>query len=283
MRPTRSALYMPGANERALDKARGLDCDAVIFDLEDAVAPDAKDAARSAVEQAVGEGGYGHRERVLRINGLDTPWWRDDVAAAVRMGVDALLIPKVETQDQLDQVRSVLLGGPGVPVLWIMVETPLGVLNVRALVEDNADIAVLVMGTSDLTKELRARHTDDRQPMLPALGHCLLVARACERIILDGVHLDFRNQESFHAACVQGRDLGFDGKTLIHPTQVDVCNEVFGPSAAEIEDATQVRIAWENARAEGKGVAVLDGRLIENLHAAEADRVLAFAQALAER
>lgn len=283
MRLRRSVLYMPGANARAMAKARELDCDAIIFDLEDAVAPDAKADARRAVAAALGEGGYGYRERILRINGLDTPWGDADLAAALELGVDGVLVPKIERQGQLDEVHRALETGDTLPALWIMIETPAGVLNCEPLIADNPAVEVLVMGTSDLTKELRARHTDDRLPMLPALGHCILVARAHGRVILDGVHLDFRNEATFRVACSQGRDLGFDGKTLIHPSQVDICNATFGPSRAEIEDARRIKAAWSEAQQAGKGVAVVDGRLVENLHAAEADRVLAFAEALARR
>jgi len=283
MRPRRSVLYMPGANTRALEKARGLDCDSIIFDLEDAVAPDAKSVARDAVAAAVAEGGYGSRERVLRINALDTPWGEADLAAALKMDVDAVLVPKIEDQQQLDQVYKAFDRVDSHTTLWIMVETPRGVLRCERLIADNPRVAVLVMGTSDLTQELRARHTQDRQPMLAAFGHCLLVARAHDRVILDGVHLDFRNESTFRAACVQGRELGFDGKTLIHPSQIDICNEVFGPSDAEVEDARFVKAAWDEAQRAGKGVAVVGGRLVENLHAVEADRVLAFADVIANR
>ena len=283
MRPRRSVLYMPGANARALEKARGLDCDSIIFDLEDAVAPDAKTAARSAVAAALEEGGYGSRERVLRINGLDTPWGEADLTAALGMDIDAVLVPKIEAQQQLDQISAAVDRADSSITLWIMVETPRGVLQCERLIADNPRIAVLVMGTSDLTQELRARHTEDRLPMLSALGHCLVVARAHDRVILDGVHLDFRNESTFRTVCLQGRELGFDGKTLIHPSQIDICNEVFGPSDAEVDDARLVKAAWDEAQRAGKGVAVVDGRLVENLHAVEADRVLALATAIAGR
>ena len=283
MRPRRSVLYMPGANARALEKARGLDCDSIIFDLEDAVAPDAKTAARSAVAAALEEGGYGSRERVLRINGLDTPWGEADLAAALVMDIDAVLVPKIEAQQQLDEISAAFDRADSSITLWIMVETPRGVLQCERLIADNPRVEVLVMGTSDLTQELRARHTEDRLPMLAALGHCLLVARAHDRVILDGVHLDFRNESTFRAVCLQGRELGFDGKTLIHPSQIDICNEVFGPSDAEVDDARLVKAAWDEAQRAGKGVAVVDGRLVENLHAVEADRVLALVAAIAGR
>lgn len=270
VRPRRSALYMPGANARAIEKARSLPCDVVILDLEDAVAPDAKAAARAQVAAAVAAGGFGRREVVIRVNGLDTPWGREDLEMAAASACDAVLLPKVERAPDLD------VGKP----LWCMVETPLGVLRAEAIAAAER-VACLVMGTSDLTKDLRACHTDDRAPMLPALGHCLLAARAYGRAILDGVHLDLDDEAGFARACAQGRALGFDGKTLIHPKQIAAANAAFGPSEAEVEHARRVVAAFEAATREGKGVAVLDGRLVENLHVAEARRVLALAEALA--
>lgn len=283
-RPRRSVLYMPGANERAMDKARSLDCDAIIFDLEDAVATSAKAGARGAVATAVGAGGYGHRELVVRVNGLDTPWGADDLAAVAGLPIDALLFPKVESAGQVAQIEAAALAA-GAPELsiWLMIETPLGVLDVRAIVEAGTRLGCLVMGTSDLVKELRATHTESRTNLDYALQHCLLAARAGGLDILDGVHLDFRNAESFRLACAQGRAMGFDGKTLIHPSQIDDANQAFGYDTDAIADARRILDAWQAAQAEGKGVAELDGRLIENLHAAEAERILAFAAALAAR
>jgi citrate lyase subunit beta/citryl-CoA lyase len=284
LRPRRSVLYMPGANERAMDKARTLDCDGIIFDLEDAVAAGAKSTARQSVERMVSEGGYGHRELVVRVNGLDTPWGPDDVAMAAGLPVHALLFPKVERAAQLGEIEAAVdaAGGTGLP-LWVMIETPLGVLDVREVVAGSDRVRVLVMGTSDLVKELRATHIESRQNLSLALQHCLLVARAAGLDILDGVHLDFRNLDSFEAACRQGRAMGFDGKTLIHPSQIDLANSVFGFSGEAVADARAVLEVWQAAQAAGKGVAELDGRLIENLHAAEAERVLAFAAALEAR
>jgi citrate lyase subunit beta/citryl-CoA lyase len=280
----RSMLYMPGANQRALEKARSIDCDGVIFDLEDAVSADAKATARANVVAALERGGYGHRELVVRVNGLDTPWGADDVAAVAGGPVHAVLFPKVETRAQIDVLMAAMdaAGGGSVP-LWFMVETPRAVLDVRALAAHCAGLEVLVMGTSDLVKELRARHTEARTNLAYALQHCVLVARAQGLDVLDGVHLDFRNQQAFRAACEQARAMGFDGKTLIHPSQVETANEIFGFGEDAVAHARRVLEAWERARAEGKGVAVLDGSLVENLHAAEAERVLAFAQALAAR
>lgn len=284
IRPRRSVLYMPGANARALDKARTLPCDAIILDLEDAVAADAKAVARDQVVAAVSEGGYGYRELIVRVNGLDTPWGADDVQAVAGLPVQGLLFPKVETTAQIDDILAAVdaAGAQSLP-LWFMVETPQGVLNIRDLALRTKRLSCLVMGTSDLVKELRARHTESRVNIAYALQHCVLVARACSLDILDGVHLDFRNQVSFRSACEQARAMGFDGKTLIHPTQVDLANEVFGYDAEAVTEARAVLAAWEAAQAEGKGVAVLDGKLIENLHAAEAQRTLAFAEALSTR
>ena len=283
-RPRRSVLYMPGANVRALEKARALDCDSVIFDLEDAVAVDAKQSARQRVVEAIEQGGYGHREVVVRVNGLNTEWGAADVAAFASLGVDALLFPKVESRAQVrDIVAAVDTAGGGQIPLWLMIETPLGVLDVRAVAMSSSRVQCLVMGTSDLVKELRSRHTESRSNLDYALQHCVMVARSTGLDILDGVHLDFRNLDSFRIACEQGRDIGFDGKTLIHPSQIDIANQTFGYSADEAEHARAVIGVWREAQAQAKGVAVLDGQLIENLHVAEAERVLAFSQWLTNR
>jgi citrate lyase subunit beta/citryl-CoA lyase len=282
--PRRSVLYMPGANQRAMDKARSLPCDGIIFDLEDAVAESAKADARQAVAGMVEAGGYGYRELVVRVNGLDTPWGAEDVAVAARLPISALLFPKVESEGQLREIETAVddAGGRALP-LWLMIETPRGVLDVRAVAASSPRVRCLVMGTSDLVKELRARHTPNRENLSFALQRCVLAARSLGIEVLDGVHLDFRNLESFERVCEQGRDMGFDGKTLIHPSQIELANSVFGYSDEDVADARAVMTAWEAAQAQGKGVAELDGRLIENLHAAEAERVLAFAAALAER
>lgn len=275
---------MPGANARALDKARSLPCDGVIFDLEDAVAVDAKDAARANVVAALEQGGYGHRELIVRVNGLDTPWGADDLAAIASRDVDGVLYPKVESVTQVDALAAAVdaAGGAALP-LWFMIETPRAVLDLRRIAAHTARLAVLVMGTSDLVKEMRARHTDDRANLAFALQHAVMVARALAVDVLDGVHLDFRNETAFEQACRQARDMGFDGKTLIHPSQIEPANRHFGYDDAAVEHARRVLEVWQAARARGQGVAVLDGQLIENLHAAEAERVLAFAEALGAR
>lgn len=282
--PRRSVLYMPGANERAMEKAKSLDCDAIIFDLEDAVSVEAKSAARAAVARMISGGGYGHRELIVRVNGLDTPWGPDDIAAVAGLPIQGLLFPKVESIQQLRSIETATgAAGAGQLPLWIMIETPLGVLNAMALACGSPRLRVLVMGTSDLVKELRATHAELRANISYALQHCVLCARAAGLDVLDGVHLDFRNLESFRSTCEQGRSLGFDGKTLIHPTQIEIANSTFGYSVEQIEDARAVLGVWEVAQAAGKGVAELDGRLIENLHAAEAQRILAFAESLDRR
>ncbi len=283
IRPRRSVLYMPGANARAMEKARTLDCDAIIFDLEDAVSTGSKPDAREAVAGMIREGGYGYRELVVRVNGLDTPWGEGDVAAAASLPIDALLFPKVESREQLAGIEAaVQRAGADLP-LWLMIETPLGVLDLAEVVRGSERVDCLVMGTSDLVKELRARHTESRFNLAYALQRCVLVARSVGLDILDGVHLDFRNLDSLRLACEQGRDMGFDGKTLIHPTQIDIANDCFGFTAEAVADARAVLEVWEQAQTQGKGVAELDGRLIENLHAAEAARVLAYGNALEAR
>ena len=283
-RPRRSVLYMPGANARAMEKARGIACDTIIFDLEDAVAADAKADARDQVAQAVATGGYEYRELIVRANGLDTPWGEADLAMAAALPVDGLLFPKVETPEQVRTIAAAVdaAGGAALP-LWLMIETPRGVLDVHAVAQASSRVECLVMGTSDLVKELRAQHTPSRSNLAFALQSSVLAARSAGVDVLDGVHLDFRNLDSFRDACDQGRAMGFDGKTLIHPTQVEIANEVFGYSEADVADARAVLEVWAAARAAGKGVAELEGRLIENLHAAEAKRVIAFADALAAR
>ena len=284
LRPRRSVLYMPGANERAMEKARGLDCDAIIFDLEDAVSVQAKDDARASVCAMIAAGGYGHRELVVRVNGLDTRWGAADVAAVAQLPIDGLLFPKVESVRQLEAIEKITSdrGASSLP-LWLMIETPLGVLSAAEVAAASSRLSALVMGTSDLVKELRATHIESRSNLSYALQHCVLAARSVGLDVLDGVHLDFRNLESFQDSCEQGRAMGFDGRTLIHPTQIDIANQVFGYSAEAIEDARAVIEVWQVAQQAGKGVAELNGRLIENLHAAEAERVLAFAEAIAGR
>jgi citrate lyase subunit beta/citryl-CoA lyase len=283
-KPRRSVLYMPGANARALEKARGLDCDAIIFDLEDAVAPDAKAAARAQVAGAIRAGGYGARELIVRVNAIDGPWGRADVAAIAELAIDGVLFPKVESPAELTVcVNALHAAGARSQRVWAMIETPRGVLDVERIAGASPRLATLVMGTSDLVKELRAKHTPDRAAVVGALSRCVLAARAFGLCVLDGVYLDLDNPNGFRQACEQGRVLGFDGKTLIHPSQIAAANEVFGPSAAELDEAREIVAAWRDAEREGKGVVVVRGKLIENLHVAEAERVLAFFDALEAR
>ncbi len=283
-RPRRSVLYMPGSNARALEKGRSLPADALILDLEDAVAPDAKDQARGQIAEAVTAGGYGRRELAIRVNGLDTPWGRDDVASAAACGPDAILLPKVETAAMVAELEALMAeaGAPEHTAIWCMMETPLGMLNAKEVAGASRRVACLVMGTSDLVKDLQAAHTPQRLPVLTSLSLCILAARAHGQAILDGVHLDLQDDEGFAASCVQGNELGFTGKTLIHPKTIAAANEVFAPSPAEVEQAHKIIAAHAEATAVGKGVVVLDGKLIENLHVEAAQRTVALAVAIAE-
>jgi citrate lyase subunit beta/citryl-CoA lyase len=281
-RPRRSVLYMPGSNARALDKARGLPADGLIFDLEDAVAPDAKPQARANVLEALVAGGYGRRELVVRVNALATPWGYDDLAAVACSEADAVLLPKVESADEVRKAEAVLVaaGAPPELALWCMMETPRGILRAEEIAQATPRMAALVMGTSDLAKDLHCAHTPLRMPMITSLGLCLLAARATGLAILDGVHLDLADDEGFRAACVQGRELGFDGKTLIHPKTILAANEVFAPSADEVGWARRIMAAHAEATAEGRGVVVVDGKLVENLHVESARRTVALAEAI---
>jgi citrate lyase subunit beta/citryl-CoA lyase len=276
---------MPGSSPRALAKGRELPADALILDLEDAVAPDAKTAGRDAIRAALAEKpAYAHRELAVRVNGLDSPWGHGDLAAMACAGADAILLPKVESADMVRRAVAVLegAGAPADLTIWCMMETPRGVLHAEAIA-DHPRVACLVMGTSDLTKDLTARHTSMRLPMLPSLAICLLAARAAGIAIVDGVHLDLEDEAGLAAACEQGRDLGFDGKTLIHPKQIAAANTAFGPSAEAVTHARRQIAAYETALREGKGVAVLDGKLVENLHVVEARRLVALAEQIAAR
>ncbi|HRO15135.1 MAG TPA: CoA ester lyase [Paracoccus sp. (in: a-proteobacteria)] len=272
--PYRSILYIPAANVRAMDKARSLAADAIIFDLEDAVAPGEKAAARDTLREALAQD-YGGRARIVRINGLDSEWGRDD-AAAFASGADAVLIPKVDSPADLDAVAAIV---PGTP-LWAMMETPLGMLNAGAIAA-HPRLEGMVMGTNDLAKELNSRFRPDRLPMQAGLGLCLLAAKAHGRVIVDGVYNAFKDEDGLRAECEQGRDMGFDGKTLIHPAQLDIANAAFAPTEAEIDLARRQIDAFEAATAEGRGVAVVDGKIVENLHVETARRTLDKAAAIA--
>jgi citrate lyase subunit beta/citryl-CoA lyase len=274
---------MPGSNARALEKAKSLAADGLIFDLEDAVAPDAKEEARRLVLAAVAGGGYGRREILVRVNGLATPWGYDDVVAAAGSGADGIAIPKVESADMLRQVEAVMVaaGAPPTMTLWAMMETPRGILAAEAIAQATPRLTGLVMGTSDLAKDLHCAHTRERLPLLPSLGHCLLVARAYGLAIVDGVHLDLADDDGFAFSCRQGLDLGFDGKTLIHPKTINLANQVFAPSDAELTWSHRIIAAHGEATAAGQGVVVVDGRLVENLHVDNARRIVALAEQIA--
>ena len=283
LRPRRSVLYMPAANERALEKAKSIAADAIIFDLEDAVAPDAKPDARARAVAAVQSGEYGNRELTIRCNGLDTEWGADDIAAAGAASPSAVVIPKVDTVEQVDAVSAQLdaAGASADTMIWPMIETPTAMFNVRSIAA-HPRVAVLVMGTNDLAKELRSPIVAGRHPLVAHLATALLAAREAGKVILDGVYNDVKNLDGFAAECQQGMEMGFDGKTLIHPSQVDPANDVWAPSADEIEHAERVIAAFDEAVAAGKGVVTVDGRMVENLHVDNARRVLATSDAITE-
>ncbi len=284
IRPRRSVLYMPGSNARALDKGRSLPADGLILDLEDAVAPDATATARDQIGAAVKAGGYGRRELIIRVNGLDGPWGQADVAMAARSGADAILLPKVESANEVHALDQLMQrgGAPSDMAIWCMIETPLGVLRSAEIAAAGSRLACFVMGTSDLAKDLQASHTRERLPLLTSLGLCVLAARAYRLAILDGVHLDLNDDAGFAESCRQGRELGFDGKTLIHPKTIEAANRAFAPSEAELEFSRRVIQAHAEATAAGKGVVVVDGRLVENLHVENARRLVALGEAIAE-
>lgn len=283
-RPRRSALYMPGSNLRALEKAKTLSADALILDLEDAVAPDSKALAREQVVASIQAGGYGSRELVVRVNGLDTEWGLEDIRAVATSGADAICLPKVEAAAEVEELVRLLddAGAPETMEVWVMSETPKGVLNINEVAAAHWRLSVIVMGTSDLAKDLRVPHTPDRLGFLTSLGLCLLAARANNVDILDGVYLDLDDDAGYRASCEQGRELGFDGKTLIHPKQLQAANEVFGPSEDELGRCQKIIAAWDSAETQGQGVVLVDGKLVENLHVEEARRCLAIAAAIEE-
>jgi citrate lyase subunit beta/citryl-CoA lyase len=273
---------MPAANERALEKAKTLPADAIIFDLEDAVAPDAKVAARPNAVAAASSGEYGNRELTIRCNGLDTEWGRDDLIAAAASGASGVVIPKVGSTAQVDAVSAILdeAGAPASMTIWAMIETPTAIFDVRSIAA-HPRVSVLVMGTNDLARELRSAPVPGRHPLVPHLAVALAAAREADVVILDGVYNDVKNLDGFRAECVQGMEMGFDGKTLIHPGQVDIANEVWAPSEDEVAYARRVIDAFDEGLREGRGVVTVDGRMIENLHVANARRTLATADAIA--
>jgi (3S)-malyl-CoA thioesterase len=275
-RPLRSILYIPASKPRALDKARGLAVDAIIFDLEDAVSVDEKTVSRTILAEALNKGGYGARMKIIRINAFDTPWGLDDAKAAVSMGADAILLPKVSALADLDALAQIT----GEIPLWAMMETPLGMLN-AASIAGHSKLQGMVMGTNDLAKDLQTRHCTDRLPLLTSLGLCLLAAKAHGLAIVDGVYNAFKDDEGLKVECEQGRDMGFDGKTLIHPAQIDVTNAAFSPTGKEVDLAQRQIDAFRAVEAVGQGVAVVDGKIVENLHVATARDTLAKVVAIA--
>ena len=283
VRPRRSVLYMPGSNARALEKGRSLPADALILDLEDAVAPDAKETARTQVAGAVAQGGYGHREILIRVNSPETDWGRDDIQAVAGCGADAILLPKVESAAVVQRIDAWMadVGAPADMALWCMIETPMGVLKAEEIAGASQRLGGFVMGTSDLAKDLHAAHTPMRLPMLTALSVALLAGRAHGLTLIDGVHLNLNDDEGLAESCRQGVELGFDGKSLIHPKQVAAANAAFAPSDAEVGFSRRIIAAHAEAAAEGKGVVVVDGRLVENLHVENAQRLVALADAIA--
>src|SRR5437764_6609953 len=289
IRPRRSVLYMPGSNARALEKAKTLAVDGIILDLEDAVAPDAKAAAREQVVAAVKAGGFGPREVFIRVNAIDTPWFADDLNAAISAAPDAILVPKVSTAEQPEQIGARLLSLHAKlhTRIWAMIETPTAVFNVRAIAATARDsetrLAGFVLGTNDLAKETRAKILPGRAPMLAWLTTCLLAAREYGIDILDGVFNDIANAQGFADECAQARDLGFDGKTLIHPNQIEPCNGAFSPTSDEVAQARKMIAAFDLPENNEKGVVQIDGRMVERMHADMARRTVAIAEAIAAR
>ncbi|ARP98979.1 HpcH/HpaI aldolase/citrate lyase family protein [Pseudorhodoplanes sinuspersici] len=289
IRPRRSVLYMPGSNARAIEKARTLPADGIIIDLEDAVAPDAKVQAREQVAAAVKAGGFGAREVFIRVNGIDTPWHAEDMAAAARAAPDAILVPKINNSAQLEMVGRRLLdmGTDHKTRIWAMIETPIAIINIAdiaaAAKDSETRLSGFVLGTNDLAKETSARLVPGRAPMLPWITSCVLAARAYGIAILDGVFNDIGNAQGFIEECQQGRDLGMDGKTLIHPNQITPCNETFSPSDTEIAQARKFIAAFELPENADKGAIMLDGRMVERMHADIARRTVAVADAIAAR
>ena len=286
IRPRRSVLYMPGSNARAIEKAKTLPCDGVILDLEDSVAPDAKESARAQIVAAVKAGGFGKREVFVRVNGVDTTWHADDLSAAAHAVPDAILVPKISSAETLELIGRRLLdmGTPHKTRVWAMIETPLAIFNILSIAAEARDsearLSGFVLGTNDLAKETRARLVPGRAPMLPWLSQCVLAARHYGIDVLDGVYNDIGNADGFVAECRQGVEFGFDGKTLIHPNQIEPCNAAFSPSAEEVAQARKMIAVFELPENKGKGVVSIDGRMVERLHAEMARRTVAIAEAI---
>jgi len=282
-RPRRSVLYMSGANARSLEKALTLRVDSLIFDLEDAVVPDQKVIARDQVIEALAQKDYGCKERIVRVNSLTSPWGIEDIKAVAKSKLDGVLLPKVESAAMIKEAVDLLDGAGGSRhlAIWAMVESPQGVLRVEEIAQANPRLEGLIMGTSDLAKDLHARQSQDRGPILVSLHLCLLAARAYGLTILDGVHIDLKDESGLRATAMQARNMGFNGKTLIHPSQVDIVNQVFSPTRQEVEQSRAIVRAWAEAVEEGKGVCVVNGKLVEKLHVEEAERILRLTNAIA--
>jgi citrate lyase subunit beta/citryl-CoA lyase len=283
-RPRRSVLYMPGSNSRALEKGRTLAADALIIDLEDSVAPDSKNEARQQIVRALGEGGYGNRELIIRVNALTTQWGFDDIATMSGTSANAILIPKVDGAEAVRQAATIMdeAGAPEAMAIWCMMETPRAVLHAEEIADSHARMGGFVMGTSDLAKDLGAEHTEMRLPFISTLNLCILAARAAGIAVLDGVHLDLNDDDGFRAACIQGQELGFDGKTLIHPKTISTTNDVFGPSEEDILWSKKIIEAHAGALKKSKGVVVVDGKLVENLHVESAKKLVLMSESIKE-
>jgi citrate lyase subunit beta/citryl-CoA lyase len=289
IRPRRSVLYMPGSNARAIEKARTLPCDGVILDLEDAVAPEAKEGARKQVTDAVKAGAFGPREIFIRVNGIDTPWHAEDLAAAAHAAPDSILIPKVSSSDALEMIGRRLLdmGTDHKTRVWAMIETPLAIFNILSIAAAARDsetrLTGFVLGTNDLAKETRARIVPGRAPMLPWLTTCIAAARVHGVVVLDGVYNDIGNAEGFAAECAQAVELGFDGKTLVHPSQIEACNKAFSPTPEEVAQARKMIAAFDLPENRNKGVVSIDGRMVERMHAEMARRIVAISEAIGQK
>ena len=286
LRPRRSVLYMPGANERALEKAKTIDADALILDLEDSVAPESKDAGRTNVVAAVRSGEYGHRELAIRVNSIGTEWHDADVKAACEAGPDAVLVPKVESAEQVRDLVAALEanGAPEHTQLWAMIETPRALLHAEEIAAAHDRLTVIVMGTNDIVNETYGLHVPGRNAtVLTSLAWTLLAVRAAGKVVIDGVYNAVKDPEGFEAEARQGREMGFDGKTLIHPSQVDPANAAFGPSEDDVEHAQQLIDAFEEAKAAGSGVVTFNGKMVEELHVRDARRILALDSAIKDR
>lgn len=280
IRPRRSVLYMPGSNARALEKAATLPADALILDLEDAVAPESKELARTQVCAAVKDRRFGKREIIIRVNGFGTPWGHDDMAAAVAAGPDAILVPKINDPGDVDHAEQHMEGLPANSALWVMIETPRAIFNAQAIAASGKRLACFVMGTNDLVKEMRAQHTPGREALFASLNLAVMAARAYDLTVIDGVYNEIADTAGFEAVCKQGRAMGFDGKTLIHPSQIEVCNRTFSPDPVEVNRARAVLAAFDLPENKGKGAISLDGRMVELLHAEIAKETVALADAI---